>query len=97
MTSHHTENSPFLIKYQYVIYYGKYLNIFISFFVESYHNIVYLIRGGGHDLANDITSGCKVAALFWREAPRWAPDAIWFLLYFYLQANGIMYLECREC
>ena len=45
----------------------------------------------------DITSGCKVAALFWREAPRWAPDAIWFLRYFKQQANGIMYLECREC
>ena len=26
----------------------------------------------------EITSGCKVAALFWREAPRWTPDAIWF-------------------
>ena len=45
----------------------------------------------------DITSGCKVAALFWREAPRWTPDAIWFLRYFNPQANGIMYLECREC
>ena len=30
----------------------------------------------------DITSGCKVAALFWREAPRWTSDAIWFLPYF---------------
>ena len=45
----------------------------------------------------DITSRCKVAALFWREVPRWTPDAIWFLRYFNLQANGIMYLECREC
>ena len=26
----------------------------------------------------DITSGCRVAALFWREAQRWTPDAIWF-------------------
>ena len=44
----------------------------------------------------DITSGCRVAALFSREAPRWTPDAIWFSRYFYLQAYGIMYLECRE-
>ena len=41
----------------------------------------------------DITSGCRVAALFLREAPRWTPDAIWFPRYFYLQANRIMYLE----
>ena len=34
------QNSAFLIKYQYAIYYGKYLNIFLSLFVESYHNIV---------------------------------------------------------
>ena len=26
----------------------------------------------------DITSDCRVAALFWREAPKWMPDAIWF-------------------
>ena len=26
----------------------------------------------------DITPGCKVAALFWREAPKWTPNAIWF-------------------
>ena len=26
----------------------------------------------------DITSGCKVVALFWHEALRWTPDAIWF-------------------
>ena len=45
----------------------------------------------------DITSGCRVAALFSREAPRWTPDAIWFSRYFNPQANGIMYLECREC
>ena len=45
----------------------------------------------------DITSGCRVAALFSREAQRWTPDAIWFPRYFYPQANGIMYLECREC
>ena len=45
----------------------------------------------------DITSGCRVAALFSHEAPRWTPDAIWFSRYFYPQANGIMYLECREC
>ena len=44
----------------------------------------------------DITSGCRVAALFSREAQRWTPDAIWFPRYFYPQANGIMYLECRE-
>ena len=44
----------------------------------------------------DITSGCRVAALFSREAQRWMPDAIWFPRYFYPQANGIMYLECRE-
>ena len=97
MTSYHTEKSPFLIKYQYAIYYGKYLNIFISLFVESYHNIVHMIQGGSHDLANDITSGCRVAAMFWREAPRWTPDAIWFSRCFYPQANGIMYLECRDC
>ena len=36
----------------------------------------------------DITSGCKVAALFWREAPRWTPDAIWFLRYFNPQKNN---------
>ena len=39
----------------------------------------------------DITSGCKVckvAALFWREAPRWTPDAIWFLCYFNPQKNN---------
>ena len=45
----------------------------------------------------DITSGCRLAALFSREAQRWTPDAIWFPRYFYPQANGIMYLECREC
>ena len=45
----------------------------------------------------DITSGCKVAALFSRKALRWSADAIWFLRYFNQQANGIMYLECREC
>ena len=44
----------------------------------------------------NITSGCTVAALFSREEQRWMPDAIWFPRYFYLQANGIMYLECRE-
>ena len=44
----------------------------------------------------DITSGCRVAALFSREAQRWTPDAIWFSRYFNPQANGIMYLECRE-
>ena len=44
----------------------------------------------------DITSGCRVAALFSREAQRWTPDAIWFLRYFNQQADGIMYLECRE-
>ena len=45
----------------------------------------------------DITSGCRVAALLSREARRWTPDAIWFSRYFYPQANGIMYLEYREC
>ena len=45
----------------------------------------------------DITSGYGVTALFWREAPRWTPDAIWFLRYLNPQAKGIMYLECREC
>ena len=45
----------------------------------------------------DITSGWRVAALFSREAQRWTPDAIWFSRCFYPQANGIMYLECREC
>ena len=45
----------------------------------------------------DITSGYRVPALFSREAQRWTPDAIWFPRYFYPQANGIMYLECREC
>ena len=30
----------------------------------------------------DITSGCRVSALFLREAPRWTSDAIWFLRYF---------------
>ena len=44
----------------------------------------------------DITSGCRVAALFSREAQRWTPDAIWFSRCFYPQANGIMYLECLE-
>ena len=44
----------------------------------------------------DITSGCRLAALFSREAQRWTPDAIWFSRCFYPQANGIMYLECRE-
>ena len=44
----------------------------------------------------DITSGCRVAALFSREAQRWTHDAIWFPRYFYPQANGIMYLESRE-
>ena len=45
----------------------------------------------------DITSGWRVAALFSREAQRWTPDVIWFSRCFYPQANGIMYLECREC
>ena len=45
----------------------------------------------------NITSGFRVAALFSREAQRWTPYAIWFLRYFNQQANGIMYLECREC
>ena len=36
----------------------------------------------------DITSGCKAAALFSREAQRWAPGAIWFPRFFYPQANG---------
>ena len=31
----------------------------------------------------DITSGCKDAALFWREAQRWTPDAIWFSRYIF--------------
>ena len=61
--------------------------------------------GGGDDLAKFrismihrfMTSGCRVAALFSREAQRWTPDAIWFLRYFNPQAKGIMYLECREC
>ena len=44
-----------------------------------------------------ITSGCRLAALFSREAQRWTLEAIWFPRYFYPQANGIMYLECREC
>ena len=30
----------------------------------------------------DITSGCRVAALFSREAQRWTPDAIGFLVVF---------------
>ena len=47
-------------------------------------------------LIYDITSGCRVAALFSRKAQRWTPDAIWFPRYFYPQANGIMCLECRE-
>ena len=65
-----------------------------------------LAQGGGPRLSEisctydppiyDITSGCKVAALFSREAQRWTPDAIWFPRYFYPQANAIMYLECRE-
>ena len=29
-------------------------------------------------LIYDITSDCRVAALFWREAPKWMPDAICF-------------------
>ena len=29
----------------------------------------------------DITSGCKDATLFLREAQRWTPDAIWFPRY----------------
>ena len=33
----------------------------------------------------DIASDCRVAALFWREAPKWMPDAIWF-----------QYRECWE-
>ena len=37
----------------------------------------------------DITSGYRVTVLFWREALRWTPDAIWFLRYFNPQANGI--------
>ena len=45
----------------------------------------------------DITSDFEVAVLFWREATRWTPDAIWFLRYFSLQAYGTLYLECREC
>ena len=45
----------------------------------------------------DITSGFRVAALFSREAQRWTPSAIWFLRYFNPKANGIMYLEYREC
>ena len=67
----------------------------------------YSSQGGGPRLSEisctydppiyDITSGCKVAALFSREAQKWTPDAIWFPRYFYPQANGIMYLECREC
>ena len=67
------------------------MNVFISF-----------PQGGAHDLAKfrppiyDITSGCRVAALSSREVQRWMPDAIWFPRYFYPQANGIMYLECRE-
>ena len=64
------------------------------------------MQGGGARLSEisctydppiyDITSGCRVAALFSREAQRWTPDAIWFPRYFYPQANGIMYLEYRE-
>ena len=73
-------------------------NIFYSY-------IMYL-TGGGPRLSEiscaydppiyDITSGWRVAALFSREAQRWTPDAIWFSRCFYPQANGIMYLECRE-
>ena len=48
-------------------------------------------------LIYDITSGCRVAALFSRDAERWTPNTIWFPRYFYPQANGIMYLERREC
>ena len=31
----------------------------------------------------DITSGCKDVALFWREAQRRTPDAIWFPRYIF--------------
>ena len=79
--------------------------------LESVDNTLEQVRGdgggGGARLSEisytydppiyEITSGCRVTALFWREAPKWTPDAIWFLRYFNPQANGIMYHECREC
>ena len=55
------------------------------------------VGGGEFVPINDIISECKVAALFWREAPRWTPDAIWFLRYFNPQAHRTLYLECRKC
>ena len=33
----------------------------------------------------DITSACKDATLFLREAQRWTPDAIWFPRYIFTQ------------
>ena len=59
--------------------------------------IYYYIYDPPIDPIYDITSGCRVAALFSREAQRWTPDTIWVPRYFHPQANGIMYLECREC
>ena len=57
---------------------------------------------GGHDLAkfrvsmiHRFMTSHPVAES--REAQRWTPDGTGFPRYFYLQANGIMYLECREC
>ena len=58
--------------------------------------------GGERELCTDLpiydaTSDCEVAVLFWREAPRWTPGAVWFLRYYSLPAYGTLYLECREC
>ena len=74
--------------------------------LQYIYSSLFYTEGGGARLSEiscthdppiyDITSGCRVAALFSREAKRWTPDAIWFPRYFYPQANGIMYLECRE-
>ena len=71
-----------------------------------FEQVVCFFQGGAHDLAkfrvpmiHRFMTSHPVAELLlcFREAPRWMPDAIWFSRYFNPQANGIMYLECREC
>ena len=73
--------------------------------VPSILKLISVFQGGegGGDLAkfrvpmiHQFMTSHPVAELFLREAQRWTPDAIWFPRYFYPQANGIMYLECRE-
>ena len=66
-----------------------------------------MTRGGGHNLVkfrismiHRFRTSHPVAELllcFRARHKDGPPNAIWFPRYFYLQANGIMYLECPEC